>query len=135
MAHVREHMHMPTKDRYLASVRSEDRRNLIIERDGQGFGNMLIDVSESWLMTIAAIAVRDPRQGAGRFALSYAIDLAFKTFGCHRVFVEIVETNVASRKLCETAGFRAEGMYRDGYRDDSGGFHNLIPYGMLASDR
>lgn len=62
-------------------------------------------------MTIFAVAVRETRQG------------------------EIVETNVASHRLCESVGFRAEGLYRDGYRDDAGGFHNLAPYGMLAMDR
>jgi RimJ/RimL family protein N-acetyltransferase len=96
---------------------------------------MLIDLSEGWLMTVGVLAVREPRQGAGRFALIYAIDLAFKTLGCHRIFVEVVESNIASRTLCESAGFRPEGLYRDGYRDDSGGFHNLVPYGMLAADR
>lgn len=135
IAHVREQMHAPTQERYLASIGCADRLNLIIERDGQSFGNMLIDVSERWLMTVFALAVREPRQGAGRFALTYAIDLAFKTLGCHRLFLEIVETNVASRRLCEAVGFRPEGLYRDGYRDDSGGFHNLIPYGRLATDK
>lgn len=135
MAHVREHMHAPVQERYLAWVGAQDKLNLIIERDGQSFGNMLIDVSEKWLMTIGALAVREPRQGAGRYALTYAIDLAFKRRQCHRIFLEIVETNLASRRLCEAVGFRPEGVYRDGYRDDAGAFHNLIPYGMLATDR
>jgi catechol 2,3-dioxygenase-like lactoylglutathione lyase family enzyme len=25
-------------------------------------------------------------------------------------------------------------MYRDGYRDETGAFHNLVPYGMVAAD-
>jgi diamine N-acetyltransferase len=85
-------------------------------------------------MVVGALAVREPRKGAGRFALRYVIDLAFKELSVHRIFVEIVETNVASRKLCESVGFRAEGLYRDGYRDDAGKFHNLIPYGMLVNE-
>ena len=72
-------------------------------------------------MTIGALAVREQGAGVGQLAM-------------HRIFLEIVEGNVASRRLCEAVGFRAEGLYRDGYRDANGAFHNLIPYGMLATD-
>jgi len=51
------------------------------------------------------------------------------------MFLEVLESNEASRRLCESVGFRAEGLYRDGYRDEAGSFHNLVPYGMLAGDR
>jgi RimJ/RimL family protein N-acetyltransferase len=40
----------------------------------------------------------------------------------------------AARRLYESVGFREEGLYRDGFRDESGVFQNLVPYGILAND-
>jgi RimJ/RimL family protein N-acetyltransferase len=133
MEHVRTHMHAPTREQYFASLSRDGCLNFVIEREGRFFGNMRIDLPENWLMVIGALAVCEPRKGAGRFALGYAIDLAFEELSIHRIFVEIVETNVASQKLCESVGFQPEGLYRDGYRDDAGTYHNLIPYGMLRT--
>jgi hypothetical protein len=39
-----------------------------------------------------------------------------------------------ARALYESLGFKAEGCYRDGYRDDDGTYENLIPYGILESE-
>jgi len=70
----------------------------------------------------------------GRVHFSTVITYSFENLGAHRVFLEILESNIASRSLCEAVGFRQEGVYRDGYRDESGRFHNLIPYGLLKTD-
>lgn len=132
MEHVRGRMHAPTRNQYLASFGRDGSFNFIIERHGRFFGSMNVDILDGWLMTIGALAVAEPRRGAGRFAIGYAIDLA-EELSVHRIFVEIVETNVASRKLCEALGFQCEGLYRDGYRDDTGTYHNLVPYGIVRT--
>lgn len=93
-----------------------------------------MEVGPTWLLQLRLLAVQEPRKGAGRFALQNAIEFGFKGLGVHRIFLEIVESNEPSRRLCESLGFRAEGLYRDGYLSDETGFQNLIPYGLLASD-
>jgi len=66
--------------------------------------------------------------------MEYAIRYGFDDVGAHRIFLEVLESNYAARRLYESVGFRDEGLYRDGYLDESGAFWNLVPYGMLVSD-
>jgi RimJ/RimL family protein N-acetyltransferase len=63
-----------------------------------------------------------------------AIRHDFDDVGAHRIFVEVIASNYTGRRLYESVGSREEGLYRDGYRDESGPFRNLVPYGMLVSD-
>lgn len=134
-AHVRPHMHAPARDAYLASLKRPLGRNLIIERDGSAFGNLVLEVEGDWLLTVRAVAVWEPRCGAGRRAMERAIAIGFDELHVHRIFLEVVEGNTAARRLYERVGFRPEGVYRDGYRDESGAFYNLVPYALLAGDR
>jgi len=87
-----------------------------------------------WLLELGQLVVMEPRKGAGRFALQRAIDHGFHDLKVHRIYLEIVESNEASRRLCESVGFRAEGVFRDGYHSAVSGYQNLVPYGLLASD-
>lgn len=125
----------PTKERYLASIHESGSFNTIVQRKGAPFGNMLFGTGPAWLLQIWTIAVLEPGLGAGRFALQYAIERGFRQLHVHRIFLEIVETNEVSRGLCESLGFRVEGCYRDGYHSEQTGYQNLIPYGLLASDK
>lgn len=134
-AHVSNHLHPLTRDDFIRSIQREGFENLIVERGEQRYGNLLIDVEAKWLLSIRSLAIWEQGRGAGRFAMEWAIRYGFEELGVHRIFLEVLEANVAARALYERVGFHAEGCYRDGYRDESGFFHNLIPYGMLASDR
>jgi catechol 2,3-dioxygenase-like lactoylglutathione lyase family enzyme len=128
LPHVRGWLHPPR------SFVFEQGDHAIVERDGQPFGYMLLDRDPEWLLSIRVLAAWEPRRGAGRFALEYAKSYGFGDLGVHRIFLEVVESNAPCRRLCERFGFRAEGVYRDGYRDESGAFHDLIPYGLIATD-
>jgi RimJ/RimL family protein N-acetyltransferase len=66
--------------------------------------------------------------------MEYAIRHGFDDLGAHRIFLEVVESNYAARRLYESVGFRDEGLYRDGFLNEAGIFQNLVPYGMLVSD-
>jgi RimJ/RimL family protein N-acetyltransferase len=133
--HVISQLHPPESvDGYLRALEEPNLEHLIIERDGEPFGNMVLETAPEWLLTIRVLAVREQRCGAGRFAMEYAIRHGFDEIGAHRIFLEVVESNYPARRLYESVGFREEGLYRDGFRDESGAFRNLVPYGMLVSD-
>lgn len=134
MPHVTPWAPAPKRASFLRNIDEHGVINQIIERDGLAFGNMLMDFGPEWLLQLRLIAVMEPRKGAGRFALQNAIEFGFTTLNVHRIFLEIAESNAPSRRLCESLGFRAEGVYRDGYFSEHTGFQNLIPYGLLASD-
>jgi catechol 2,3-dioxygenase-like lactoylglutathione lyase family enzyme len=126
--HVRGSLHPPNSFEF---TRGE---HLLVERDREPFGYLALSLEEDWLLGIRALAVWEPQCGAGRFALEFAKRRAFDEPGVHRIFLEVLESNAPMRRLCERAGFRLEGIYRDGYCDESGAFHRLIPYGMLRDD-
>ena len=133
--HVIGELHPPKSvDGYLRALEDFHLEHLIIERGGEPFGNMALETAPEWLLTIRVLAVREQRCGAGRFAMEYAIRHGFDDVGVHRIFLEVLESNHAARRLYESVGFRDEGLYRDGYLDESGAFRNLVPYGMLISD-
>jgi ribosomal protein S18 acetylase RimI-like enzyme len=134
MPHVAAHLHAPSEDQFLRALSRVNGENLIIERDGEPFGNLVLEREPEWFLTIRALAVRTPRCGAGRFAMEYAIRRGFRELGVHRIYLEVLEDNVSARQLYESAGMRAEGVFRDGYREESGVFRNLVPYGMVAGE-
>jgi diamine N-acetyltransferase len=53
------------------------------------------------------------RKGLASRALRYAVATLFDTFGYHRVWAQILETNEDSLHLFEHAGFRKEGCLRE----------------------
>ncbi len=64
---------------------------------------------------------------------SAVIGFAFDELGFHRLELHAATGNHASRRVAEKLGFREEGLLRDGSRG-SGGFHDAIVYGLLATD-
>lgn len=111
-----------------------DVENLIILKGEERFGNMVLERAPDWLLTLRVLAVWEPGQGAGHFAMRYLLERAFLEYKVHRVFLEVVESNVRARSLYESFGFRLEGVYREGYRDKAGVYHNLAAYGLLSND-
>ncbi|HTU82462.1 MAG TPA: GNAT family protein [Candidatus Acidoferrales bacterium] len=133
--HVRSQLHAPTHQAFAQSLETPSLENLIVERDGARFGNLVLDKDPQWMLTVRSLAAWDPKRGAGRYAMEQAIARGFDALQVHRIFLEVLASNVVARRLYERLGFRAEGFYRDGFRDEGGHYHNLVPYGMLADDR
>ncbi len=133
--HIKSQLHPPSEEQFLRSLERTGGENLIVERDGSPFANLVLDQDPEWLLTIRALAAWEPKRGAGRYAIGYAISHGFDDLRVHRIFLEVLAENTPARRLYERLGFRAEGFYRDGFRDDAGVYHNLVPYGMLADYR
>jgi GNAT superfamily N-acetyltransferase len=134
--HVRPFAHGPLSvEDYATSLSRPSKENLIVERDGAPFGNLCLGTAMPWLLEFQVVAVWESGCGAGRFAVEYAIHRAFDELGANRIYLEVVAANMRARALYERAGFTAEGLFRSGYRAGDGTFHDLVPYGMLASDR
>lgn len=133
--HVRAQLHAPSPQEFARSLERENMENYVVERDEVRFGNLLLGIEEDWLVSIRAVAALKPKTGAGRFAVEFGIHRAFDDLGAHRIFLEVISSNAGARRLYERLGFRMEGLYRDGFRSESGAFLNLVHYGLLAGDR
>jgi RimJ/RimL family protein N-acetyltransferase len=133
--HVAQFAHGPlSPEDFVASLERPGKENVIIQRDGVPFANLVLGNTIGWLLELQVIAVAQSGRGAGRFAMQYVLWRGFDDLKVHRIHLEVVAKNVRARKLYERAGFRAEGFFRDGYRSDDGAFHDLVPYGMLSID-
>lgn len=134
LPHASRFLNVPTAAMVQGSIDDPNNENYIIERDGGPAGNFLLKNHE-WLFDFAILIVREPGRGAGRFALEWGLHRAFVECEAHRVFLEIRESNARIRRMAVHLGFKEEGCYRDGFRDQTTGrYENLIPYGLLASE-
>ena len=52
----------------------------------------------------------------------------------NRVFCSVRAGNIASRRVCEKAGMRLEGVMRQHYARQDGGFDDVCIYGIIRAD-
>ena len=72
-------------------------------------------------------------RGVGTAATKAMVRHGFFDLNLHRIYVSIVRDNVASIKMCANAGFREEGIIRDGaYKN--GRYHDMVLMGVLKAD-
>ncbi len=72
-------------------------------------------------------------KGYGSESLQEVMDFAFNICGFHRLQANVLEGNIASRRMLEKCGFQLEGCLRESYRID-GKWHNDWLLGCLAKD-
>jgi RimJ/RimL family protein N-acetyltransferase len=84
-----------------------------------------------WLVELRLLAIGEPRRGFGAEAMRWAQNYAFRTIGAHRMYLEVAAHNATARALYERCGFVQEGLWREGFRDNEGAYHDLAGYGML----
>jgi ribosomal-protein-serine acetyltransferase len=64
-------------------------------------------------------------------AVAAMLDVAFTQLGLHRVTIRAATHNARSRAVPERLGFTEEGILREQGLVSSGGYHDLVVYGML----
>jgi RimJ/RimL family protein N-acetyltransferase len=134
LPHSREFLNEPGRDAILDLIEGAEGEAFVLEADGEDFGYFTMH-DRGWLMELGVLVVQETGLGAGPFAMRWGIEQAFQKRNAHRIFIEIREDNDRARAMCERLGFKAEGLYRDGFHDAvSGEYKNLIPYGMLRTD-
>jgi len=134
LPHAREFLNEPGRDAIQDLLDGSEAEVFILEADGEDFGYFTLH-DRGWLVELGVLVVKTTGRGAGPFAMRWGIEEAFQNRGAHRIFIEIREDNDRARAMCETLGFKPEGLYRDGFCDAvTGKYKNLIPYGMLRTD-
>jgi hypothetical protein len=133
--HVRAYTHGPRSvDDFCRSLEIDGKEVAVLERGGKPFGNICLGTSMPWLLELQVIAMWESGLGAGRFGMQYVMWRGFDDLRVNRIYLEVVAANARARMLYERSGFTAEGLFRSGYCDADGTFHDLAAYGMLASD-
>ena len=92
----------------------------IVEKDsGQVIGETgLLRMFHAWRTTDLTIIIGEKSawgKGYGTEALRLLMDYAFGSLNFHRIAIGVVSTNERALRFYEKAGFRREGVQRDGY--------------------
>jgi RimJ/RimL family protein N-acetyltransferase len=135
-AHARAFVHPAPPDAVRAALEDPARGTFIVTEGGERAGMLLLgyDPEAPWLVEVRRIVVTKPGRGIGTFAIQWLVSWCFDEIGADRIWLEVVESNARARRLYERAGFKHEGAFRDGYRDEAGGYANLCVYGLLKRD-
>lgn len=82
-----------------------------------------------------AICLRKKAQGKGiaQKAVSLILRKAFEEYKLHKVYLNVLSTNIAAINLYKKCGFRFEGEFRDYYKIN-GYFMNILWYGMTETE-
>jgi diamine N-acetyltransferase len=122
--------------RHSAALRDPNIRHLIItdaggERLGYAILRGLTDDESN--LELLRIVVAEPGRGAGRAALRLIKRLVFDELNRHRLWLDVVPTNVRARALYLSEGFAEEGILREAARRPSG-YVPLIMMSLLEGE-
>jgi RimJ/RimL family protein N-acetyltransferase len=96
----------------------------------------LLRMFPPWRTTDLTIIIgeKDARgKGYGREAINLLLDYAFGYLNFHRVAVGVVGFNTEALRFYETAGFRREGVQRDGYYHGHE-YHDFVMMSILEDE-
>jgi len=102
--------------RHLAALQDDDQWHLIIENTtGKPIGFVMLAglQNKSGSIELRRIAIADKGQGYGRAALRMLKRYAFLERRCHRLWLDVKESNMRARNLYKSEGFVEEGMLRE----------------------
>ena len=94
---------------------SPDFVHLIVQRDEYPVGFVILagltGVSAS--IELKRLVIEAKGQGLGREALRLSLELAFKQYQAHRLWLDVVDYNERAIQLYRSLGFRQEGLLRE----------------------
>jgi ribosomal protein S18 acetylase RimI-like enzyme len=98
-------------DEHLETIASDDCLHLIIERDGERAGFVILaDLTlPSRVRQLLRIVVADKGQGLGRATLRECARLAFEEYDAERLWLDVKVGNPRARALYESEGYVLEG--------------------------
>lgn len=125
------------RSRHQAALEHSDERHLILESpvDPQPVGYLILAglSNPHHNLELCRLVVAEKGQGYGRSALQQAKQLAFKTYGAHRLWLDLKVYNHRAKRLYEQEGFVEEGTLRECIRTEAG-FESLIVMSILCSE-
>lgn len=122
---------------YIAASQQGPDLVLAIEVEGSHVGNVALqELSELHRTADLAIVLGDRSvwgTGVGLAAARLIVGHGFDALNLHRITAATFAENVAMRRLAEKLGMVEEGLRRSA-RFKHGAYHDLVEYGVLASE-
>jgi RimJ/RimL family protein N-acetyltransferase len=124
-------------ERHEAAIKDGHHHYLVAESDaGDWIGFVFLrDVrSANRCIEVQRLAVTRPGEGYGRALLKQVTRIAFETYGAHRVWFDVIESNDRARHVYRSLGFVEEGTFREAKLNIDGRFYSLVLMGMLENE-
>jgi diamine N-acetyltransferase len=125
---------------YYEKIRADTSRVLftvVVKEGNRVIGEAgLLRMFPPWRTTDLTIIIGDKQaqgQGYGTETIHLLLDYAFGALNFHRVAVGVVGTNERAVRFYEKAGFKREGIQRDGYFYDHA-YHDFVMMSILADE-
>lgn len=80
------------------------------------------------------IIITDKGKGYGRRFLKSVKHLVFNELQCHRLWLDVVESNLRAKLLYESEGFRVEGLMRECWYGLDGTYQSMYFMSILAQE-
>jgi diamine N-acetyltransferase len=122
-----------TVEEHQAALRDPNTGYLIaLDSSGSQIGYVILRGLESEHRTIELIrvAMRLPGQGSGKHVLRLVLKKVFEELGAHRLWLDVLESNLRAQHVYLSLGFQQDGMIREGFFSD-GKYHSLILMSLL----
>jgi diamine N-acetyltransferase len=129
----REHIGTWTHDEHATAMRDPDVRYFIALDDSENaVGYVILRglQSEHRNIELKRVVMHSPGRGHGRQVLQLLLQKIFDEFKAHRLWLDVLETNVRAQHLYRSSGFQQDGIFREAvYRD--GKYHSLFLMSLL----
>ena len=79
------------------------------------------------------IVIKQKGKGYGRTAIKKIKDYCFLKLHCHRLWLDVLDTNERAKKLYQSEGFKEEGILRDCLKVD-GQYKSLVIMSILEDE-
>ncbi len=111
-----------TREQHLEAIASPSIDHLVITADGEPVGYAIyLDLDHPHgSIQLKRIVVARRGEGIGRAAMELLVDRGFTAHGAHRVWLDVVTSNRAARRVYERLGFVEEGVLREVWRNEEG---------------
>ncbi|WP_074406441.1 MULTISPECIES: GNAT family N-acetyltransferase [Aquimarina] len=125
-----------SREEHLHLITDSDIEHLILKSENNitiGFVILAGLQNNNRSIEFRRIVINSKGRGYGRMAIKELKQYCFKKLDCHRLWLDVFETNERARYLYQSEGFKEEGILRDSIWVN-GEFKNLIIMSMLENE-
>jgi len=123
-----------SREQHVQSLVNPDIRHLIAQTETRvGYAILAGFRSPHGSIELRRLVITEKGRGYGKATVDLIKDLAFKTHGAHRLWLDVKDHNQRARGLYEAAGFVVEGTLRECLKTETG-FESLIVMSILRAE-
>lgn len=123
-----------SREQHVQSLANPDIQHLIVQTETRvGYAILAGFRSPNQSIELRRLVITEKARGYGKATVELIKDLAFKTHGAHRLWLDVKDHNQRARGLYEATGFVVEGTLRECLKTHDG-FESLIVMSILRRE-